>query len=207
VSERDTLVRTATPCLVHPPAAVSAVRDARPPSGLPSKWLDRSVRSAAQAVTLTAGCLAGAACHDSPPPAPPNGERRIEPPRQGTSTPPSPTPEKNRSLAGAPSRVVYLLDASALLPEGAESSECVVRLNGSTVWKGAVNALHDAPEVVQINLAEPLPRSGTLQVEISVGGATYGGSAEARGDASLEVRCRPERGGIKLDWNEGDGYK
>jgi hypothetical protein len=123
--------------------------------------------------------------------------------QRGFRTPLPQTDGGDRVRVDDRERRIYLWEASNLLAAGVEASPAVVRVNDVAVWSGSVSALSDAPEVVEIDLSEPLPKSGSLAVEVTVGGAQYAGRVTAQPGAALEVWCVSRHAGIEFGWNTG----
>jgi hypothetical protein len=113
-------------------------------------------------------------------------------------------PEHMR-LSGDRSRTVFVVSASDLIWPAKGPVDGRIDLEGATIWSGQVRRADVAPDVFSIELAAPLPTTGTLHVTVVVGERTYVVETQARTGEFLEIRGGSR--GPSLGWNPGYKYK
>jgi hypothetical protein len=167
---------------------------------------DIALRFAAGATALAA-CARATPVETAPsaPPAPVLAPSSADAaPSVDAPSPPREIPEHIR-IPGDRSRTVFVVSASDLIWPAKGPVDGRIDLEGRTIWSGEIRRSDVQPDVLPIELAAPLPTTGTLHVTIVVGERRYDVETAARTGEFLEIRGGTR--GPSLGWNPGYKYK
>ena len=106
------------------------------------------------------------------------------------SDPPTRQAQASSDRDPAWSKTLVLLSMGDLIPMNRQTAVFTVRIDGREVWKGTLSSDAPHPSPVRIELSEPLPSLGTIDIKVQVDSSTYTTSAPANEDGFLEVRAR-----------------